>query len=115
MPPTQRYKLVIAYRGTNYHGWQSQPAMDSYKGEAPPAGSGIPTIQETLTRTLGEVVGHPVTLSGSSRTDAGVHAKGQVAHFDTTSLQIPPDGLRRAVNARLPSDILIHTIDAVPA
>ena len=51
---------------------------------------------------------------GSSRTDAGVHAKGQLAHFDTDQLQIPPDGLRRAANARLPDDILIRTIEAVP-
>jgi tRNA pseudouridine38-40 synthase len=114
MSVTQRYKLTIAYRGTRYHGWQCQPAMESYKGDAPPAGEGIPTVQESLQRTLGQVVGHPVSLSGSSRTDAGVHAKGQVAHFDTPSVHIPPEGLRRAVNARLPSDILIRTIEAVP-
>jgi tRNA pseudouridine38-40 synthase len=114
MPATQRYKLTIAYRGTRYHGWQSQPAMDTYKGATPPAGEGIPTIQETLQRSLGEVVGHPVMLSGSSRTDAGVHAKGQVAHFDTPSVQIPVEGLRRAVNARLPPDILIQRLEPVP-
>ena len=112
--PTQRYKLTIAYRGTRYHGWQVQPAMDTYKGDAPPIGEGIPTVQESLQRALGEVVGHPVSLSGSSRTDAGVHAKGQIAHFDTPSVHIPHEGLRRAVNARLPSDILIRTIEPVP-
>src|SRR5688572_14856850 len=114
MDGTQRYKLTIAYRGTGYHGWQCQPAMDTYKGETPPAGEGIPTVQESLQRTLGEVCGHPVTLCGSSRTDAGVHAKGQVAHFDTPSVQIPPEGLRRAVNARLPPDILVRAIEAMP-
>jgi tRNA pseudouridine38-40 synthase len=114
MSPTQRYKLTIAYRGTRYHGWQSQLAADTYKGEAPAPGEGIPTVQESLQRSLGQVVGHPVTLSGSSRTDAGVHAKGQVAHFDTTSVHIPQEGLRRAVNSRLPPDILIRTIEPVP-
>jgi tRNA pseudouridine38-40 synthase len=112
--PLQRYKLVIAYRGTRYHGWQQQPAMENWVGEPPPAGQGIPTIQEELTRALVSVVQHPVTVTGSSRTDAGVHAKGQVVHFDTHQVQIPREGLRRAVNARLPSDILIRQIRPVP-
>jgi tRNA pseudouridine38-40 synthase len=112
--PLQRYKLVIAYRGTRYHGWQQQPAMENWVGEPPPAGQGIPTIQEELTRALVSVVQHPVTVTGSSRTDAGVHAKGQVVHFETHQVQIPREGLRRAVNARLPSDILIRQIRAVP-
>jgi len=59
-------------------------------------------------------VRHPVKLVGSSRTDAGVHAKAQVCHFDTPAVHIPPDGLRAAVNARLPSDILIRTLEPVP-
>jgi tRNA pseudouridine38-40 synthase len=112
--PVQRYKLILAYRGTCYHGWQQQPAMENWVGEPPPAGQGIPTIQEELTRALVSVVQHPVTVTGSSRTDAGVHAKGQVVHFDTHQVQIPREGLRRAVNARLPSDILIRQIRAVP-
>jgi tRNA pseudouridine38-40 synthase len=114
MPDTQRYKLTIAYRGTRYHGWQSQPVMDTYKGDPPPAGEGIPTVQGVLKSVIGEVVGHPIHLQGSSRTDSGVHAKGQVGHFDTTSTHIPIEGLRRAVNARLPSDILVRTIEPVP-
>ena len=148
--PVQRYKLTIAYRGTRYHGWQSQPdtpAADSVAAAGPasaseggatralaPAEQGgagadaeagpspaplppptpIPTVQATLKRVLGEVVGHPVYLIGSSRTDSGVHAKGQIAHFDTDRLQIPPGGIRRAANARLPSDILIRKIEPVP-
>ena len=111
--PTQRYKLTIAYRGTRYHGWQQQTVLDTFKGERPPPGQGLPTIQKTLARVMGEVIGHPVTLSGSSRTDAGVHAKGQIAHFDTDQLQVPPEGLRRAVNYRLPSDILLRSIEPV--
>ncbi len=111
--PTQRYKLTIAYRGSAYHGWQRQLAANTWKGPPPPAGQGIPTIQGILARMLAEVVGHPVNLVGSSRTDAGVHAKGQVAHFDTDQIQIPPEGLRRAVNHRLPSDILLRAIEPV--
>jgi tRNA pseudouridine38-40 synthase len=140
--PSQRYKLTIAYRGTRYHGWQQQPALPSYKGErpsefvpeaeredepppdlhlAPGVGPApglevdyIPTIQGELAKAIGQVVGHAVDVVGSSRTDAGVHAKGQVAHFDTDKVQIPREGLRRAINHRLPSDILVRAIDAVP-
>lgn len=109
---TRRYRLTLAYRGTRYHGWQRQAAQASYKGEVE-EGNALPTIQETVTRALASVVRHPLDLVGSSRTDAGVHAKGQVAHFDTDQLQIPPEGLRRATNARLPDDILIRTLDPV--
>jgi tRNA pseudouridine38-40 synthase len=112
--PTQRYKLKIAYRGTHYHGWQTQGVNPTWKGPMPPAGHGIPTIQEKLRRAIEDVVRHEVSLVGSSRTDAGVHAKGQVAHFDTDKTQIPIEALRQSVNARLPGDILIHRIDAVP-
>ena len=113
--PSQRYKLTIAYRGTRYHGWQHQGVNPiTWKGEMPPLGQGIPTVQEVLSRTIRGVVGHEISLVGSSRTDSGVHAKGQVAHFDTDQLQIPPEGLRRAVNARLPDDILVSAIAPVP-
>jgi tRNA pseudouridine38-40 synthase len=140
--PSQRYKLTVAYRGTRYHGWQQQPALPSYKGEkqpqfvpeaepddeapsedlwAPGVGPApgaevqyIPTVQGELARAIGEVVGHPVDVVGSSRTDAGVHAKGQVVHFDTDKVQIPREALRRAINHRLPSDVLIRVIEPVP-
>ena len=108
-----RYKLTVVYRGTRYHGWQQQPALDSFTGDAPPEGEGIPTIQETLARAIGAVVGHPVSVVGSSRTDAGVHAKGQLAHFETTQSNIPADGLRRAVNHKLPGDLLIREMQQV--
>jgi tRNA pseudouridine38-40 synthase len=110
--PSRRYKLTIAYRGTRYHGWQRQAWLATYQGAAGAAG-GIPTIQEAVTEALGQVVRHQVNLVGSSRTDAFVHAKGQVAHFDTDQAQIPMEGLRRATNARLPEDILIRRIEAV--
>jgi tRNA pseudouridine38-40 synthase len=111
---TQRYKLIVAYRGTRYHGWQSQPHMETYTGPLPPEGQGIPTIQETLTRALEGVLRHPVGLVGSSRTDAGVHAKGQAVHFDTDQMQIPKEGIRKAANHQLPPDVLIRSIKAVP-
>jgi tRNA pseudouridine38-40 synthase len=111
---TQRFKLTIAYRGTRYHGWQSQPAMETWAGEKPPPGEGIPTIQGELAKALVTVLRHPLWVVGSSRTDAGVHAKGQIAHFDTSIVQIPTDGLRKAVNAKLPSDILVRRVEPVP-
>lgn len=111
--PTQRYKLTIAYRGTRYHGWQAQPAMETWTGEPPPDGQGIPTIQESVARALSSVLRHPVALVGSSRTDAGVHAKGQLAHFDTDQVQIPGEGIRKAINHQLPSDILVRSIEPV--
>ena len=140
--PLQRYKLTVAYRGTRYHGWQQQAALPTYKGsrqsehefvpesepeheppefEAPGVGPApgidvdyIPTIQGELTKAVADVVGHTVDLVGSSRTDAGVHAKGQLCHFDTDKIQIPREGMRRAINHRLPSDILVRSIEPVP-
>jgi tRNA pseudouridine38-40 synthase len=112
--PTQRYKITIVYRGTRYHGWQQQPALPTWKGDEPAEGEGIPTVQETLQRALGTVLRHPVAVVGSSRTDAGVHAKGQIGHFDTDQTQIPIAGLRAAVNSALPPDILVRSIEAVP-
>ena len=114
MMPTQRYKLTIAYRGTRYHGWQQQPVLPTWKGDTPAEGEGIPTIQETLQRAIASVVRHPVVCVGSSRTDSGVHAKGQIVHFDTDQLQIPAEGLRQATNSALPPDIQVRTIEAVP-
>jgi tRNA pseudouridine38-40 synthase len=112
-PPFQRYKLTLAYRGSDYHGWQTQGVTENYKAPVP-EGQGIPTIQETLSRAIASVVNHPVKVVGSSRTDAGVHAKGQLAHFDTDQLQIPREGLRRAINAALPTDILVRALEPVP-
>lgn len=108
-----RYKLTIAYRGTRYHGWQAQPAIETWKGAAPPAGEGIPTIQGELAKALVAVLRHPVQLVGSSRTDSGVHAKGQVAHFDTHLTQIPAEGLRRGINSQLPGDIIVRQVEPV--
>ena len=99
-----RYKLTVAYRGTAYHGWQRQ---------LPPGGAELPTVQNALRLALQRVVGHPVTVQGSSRTDSGVHALGQVAHFDTIRTAIAPDKIVQATNARLPIDVRINSCEAV--
>ncbi|CAN5530783.1 tRNA pseudouridine(38-40) synthase TruA [soil metagenome] len=106
----KRYKMTLAYRGTRYHGWQFQWPNYLWKGPQPKPGHGIPTIQETVSRALVEVLRHPVNLVGSSRTDSGVHAKGQLAHFDTDKTQIPYDDLRRAINHALPDDIIVRSV-----
>jgi tRNA pseudouridine38-40 synthase len=87
-------KLVIAYNGAAYHGWQRQA-------------EGVDTVQRRVERACAEVCGHPASVQGASRTDAGVHASGQCANFRTPNTAIPLVGLRLAVNARLPRDISI--------
>ena len=89
----KRVKLVVAYDGTNYHGWQVQD-------------NGI-TIEEVLNRTISELVREDIKVIGASRTDAGVHACGNVAVFDTES-RIPGDKFSFALNQRLPEDIRIQ-------
>ena len=89
----KRVKLVVAYDGTNYHGWQVQD-------------NGI-TVEEVLNRTISELVQEDIKVIGASRTDAGVHACGNVAVFDTES-RIPGDKFSFALNQRLPDDIRIQ-------
>ena len=91
-------KLLIEYDGTNYQGWQVQP-----KG---------PTIQGILEEKLGLLTGQPVQLFGSGRTDSGVHALGQVAHFKTQS-QMDIRTIQRALNSLLPRDIVIQEVEEV--
>jgi len=88
-------KIIIEYEGTNYFGWQKQP-----KG---------PTIQETIENALENITGEKIFLSGSGRTDSGVHARGQVASFNTES-KIKAAKLQMGLNSSLPRDITI--IDA---
>jgi tRNA pseudouridine38-40 synthase len=111
--PLQRYKMVIAYRGTAYHGWQFQSPSMTWKGPTPPVDEGIPTVQSHVRKALLRTLKHEVTVVGSGRTDAGVHAKGQVAHFDTHMVQIPCEGIRRSANSKLPDDILIRSVEPV--
>ncbi len=92
-PPTaRRFKLTVAYDGTAYSGWQVQPGPSS--------------VQQTLEEALAVIVGHPVKVHGSGRTDQGVHARGQVAHVDVTT-RMEACTLQRACNARLPRDVRI--------
>ena len=113
MPETHRFKMILAYRGTAYHGWQTQAVPPNWKGPRPTDGTGLPSVQETVNGALRHVLNDRVTCVGSSRTDGGVHAKGQVAHFDTMRTQIPLDGLRRAINHQLPDDIIVKSVEAV--
>jgi tRNA pseudouridine38-40 synthase len=93
-------KLTIAYDGTAYAGWQFQ--FDK------------PTVQETLESAIAKVTGQRVRVLASGRTDAGVHALGQVAAFRTNSA-LPPDVLVRALNANLPHDIAVLEAADAPA
>ncbi len=88
----KRVKLTVAYDGTNYCGWQIQD-------------NGI-TIEEVLNKKLFELLGEEIHVIGASRTDSGVHARGNVAVFDTET-KIPADKLSFALNQRLPDDIRI--------
>ena len=87
-----KIKLTVRYDGTNYCGWQVQP-------------NGI-TVQQVLEDALFLATGERTRITGSGRTDAGVHAQGQVAHFETKS-SIPPEKFYKALNARLPEDIKV--------
>ena len=90
-------KLTIEYDGTAYHGWQIQP--------------NVPTVQGVLQATLERITQESVQVIGSGRTDTGVHATGQVAHFHTHS-RIPPVGLQRALNALLPDDVVVRAAES---
>jgi tRNA pseudouridine38-40 synthase len=92
-------KLVIEYDGTNYVGWQQQK-------------NGI-TIHGKLSKAIGKVVNEEVVLHGSGRTDAGAHAVGQVANFQTES-NIPVYKLVQAINTYLPKDIVVRSAKRVP-
>ncbi len=87
-----RYKLIVAYDGTNYAGWQIQNNANSIQNE----------MQEALKR----LTGLDIVITASGRTDAGVHALGQVCHFDA-SISIPPERLADALNVHLPEDISV--------
>ena len=89
-----KVKLLIEYDGTNFFGWQKQPNKRTVQGE----------IEDALYNLIGE----RVHLLGSGRTDAGTHAEGQVAHFQTEKTAIPPERYSYALNVLLPSDVKIQ-------
>jgi tRNA pseudouridine38-40 synthase len=90
------YKLTIQYDGTDFHGWQIQ-------GE-------LRTVQRELSRALSLIEGREVTVHGSGRTDAGVHAEGQVASV-VVKRKIAPDKLRAAINGNISKDVRILQVD----
>lgn len=90
--PGNRFQITVAYDGTAYGGWQIQPNAN--------------TVQAELQAVLNRLGGGDVKVHGSGRTDAGVHARGQVAHFDFPRPFVP-DALVRAMNACLPDDIRV--------
>lgn len=95
-----KYKATIQYLGTRYHGWQRQKSNL--------------TVQEVIESTLSQLAGETIKVIGASRTDAGVHAKGQVAHFVCPVKDSVPD-LKKAVNALLPWDIRITALTKIHA
>ncbi len=96
----RRIRVTLSYDGTDFHGWQAQPAL--------------PTIQGKLEEIVSGIEGHPVHVAGSGRTDAGVHAAAQVAAFTLTN-PIPVANLQRAVNRLLPPAIRVfETVEVHP-
>ncbi len=93
-----RVKLTLGYDGTEYCGWQVQPNAT--------------TVQQKLEEAVFLATGEKVRVTGSGRTDAGVHAKGQVAHFDT-ECTIPPEKIYRALNAHLPINVRVFKSEQV--
>lgn len=89
----KRVMLIVAYDGTNYHGWQMQP--------------NAVTIEQILNEKLSELLKEDIQVIGASRTDAGVHAVGNVAVFDTNT-SIPGEKISYALNHLLPEDIVIQ-------
>lgn len=107
----QRVALVIQYLGTHFHGWQRQhslnPATGGLQSSSLKGGiKGLRTVQDTIETAISEVIEKPVTLHAAGRTDAGVHAAAQVAHFDQES-PIPPTRWATILNSRLPEDVTI--------
>jgi tRNA pseudouridine38-40 synthase len=98
-PETSRVALVIQYLGTHFHGWQRQPQQR--------------TVQEEIETAIESVLGYPVVIHGAGRTDAGVHAAAQVAHFNVVNCPIPAHRWAAILNSRLPEDILIRASAAV--
>lgn len=94
-----RYALHIEYDGTHYSGWQVQP--------------NAPTIQEEIEKALSVIIRKPVSVTGSGRTDAGVHARGQVAHLDIDT-PIDKGRILQSLFGLLPRDIAVYDISEVP-
>ena len=97
---TRIIKITLEYDGTDYAGWQVQPD--------------VVTLQGTLEEALQKILKEPTRVHGSGRTDAGVHAAGQVAHFETSG-RMTPDEFERALNGLLPDDVRVLAAEEAPA
>ncbi len=95
----RRIVLVIQYLGTSFHGWQRQLYRRTVQGD----------IEQAIAQELGQTV----TLHGAGRTDRGVHAAAQVAHFDDPVGKIPPDHWFKVINRHLPTDVIVRASAAV--
>lgn len=93
------YALKLSYRGDGYSGWQRQ--------------SNSLSVQQVVEEALADLVGAPTRIHGAGRTDAGVHARGQVAHFDLER-QFPVSGLQHGTNRSLPDDIRVMAARRMP-
>lgn len=93
-----KYTLIISYDGTEYYGWQSQ--------------KDLPAVASTMQHIFAKIFGRSIVLRGASRTDAGVHALGQVAMFKT-DLDLDPEQIKCAWNNRLPADIVIRSLQRI--
>ena len=96
----KRVKLIVAYDGTNYSGWQLQ--------------KNAVTIEQKLNEALYDLLGEEIQVIGASRTDAGVHSLGNVCVFDTNA-RMPAEKISYALNTRLPDDIVVQNSCEVPA
>jgi tRNA pseudouridine38-40 synthase len=96
----QTLKLILEYDGTEFHGWQVQPQ--------------VRTVQGILEEKLAIILGGPVGVVGAGRTDAGVHARGQVAHCHTES-DLEAERVQRGVNGLLPPDVAARSVELVSA
>jgi tRNA pseudouridine38-40 synthase len=96
---TQRYFIELAYRGTNFHGWQYQPRAIS--------------VQECLDKALSVVTREPIAVTGAGRTDTGVHASYYVAHFDSSDPDLDSVRLIRQLNSFLQKDIVVFSLSKV--
>jgi tRNA pseudouridine38-40 synthase len=92
-------KLTVAYDGTHYAGWQIQPHE--------------PTVQAAMAEAWRAITGEEATLTASGRTDAGVHALGQVVGLSTES-ELPAERLLQGLNAKLPDDVVVRAVEAAP-
>ncbi len=95
----RNFKLVCEYDGALFHGWQVQP--------------GLRTVQGELVRSIEEMTGERIKVTGAGRTDAGVHAVGQVANFHSETA-LAASVLRRGLNARLPRDVRVTSLEEAP-